>query len=229
MSSVLVAAHCLACRWVAITCRIGGTRRNPASTLQVTRLGGASEDGNVMTDRIDAARLIRVGEVDERYQSYNVEMAEVTGGTFWKPYTDAQRAGLEPVNAGVNPLAAHAGDGATGFADNHATMAPLPPVDLSGVRIRTLAAALGPVYLRVSGSWASHTYFDVDGTAGGTAPAGYNAVLTREQWDGLIDFARAVGGELVTSMANTDGAHDDTGAWDPTQHPVRRPRQRRWW
>src|SRR4051812_20841891 len=30
--------------------------------------------------------MARVGTVDERYQSYNVEMLEVTGGKFWKPY-----------------------------------------------------------------------------------------------------------------------------------------------
>jgi hypothetical protein len=27
-----------------------------------------------------------VGTVDERFQSYNIEMLEVTGGNFWKPY-----------------------------------------------------------------------------------------------------------------------------------------------
>ena len=34
------------------------------------------------------ATMKRVGTVDERYQSYNVEMLEVTGGRFWKPYKD---------------------------------------------------------------------------------------------------------------------------------------------
>ncbi|HZD64085.1 MAG TPA: hypothetical protein VE200_14965, partial [Xanthobacteraceae bacterium] len=29
----------------------------------------------------------RIGSVSERYQSYNVEMIEVTGGRFWKPYS----------------------------------------------------------------------------------------------------------------------------------------------
>lgn len=28
----------------------------------------------------------RIGTVNERYQSYNIEMLEVTGGRFWKPY-----------------------------------------------------------------------------------------------------------------------------------------------
>ena len=39
----------------------------------------------------------RIGAVSERYQSYNVEMVEVTGGRFWKPY------GAEPDAWPVNP------------------------------------------------------------------------------------------------------------------------------
>ena len=33
--------------------------------------------------------LPRIATIDERFLSYNVEMAEVIGGNFWKPY-DAQ-------------------------------------------------------------------------------------------------------------------------------------------
>lgn len=36
-------------------------------------------------------RELHVG--NERLVSYNVEMTEVTGGTFWKAYTPAQIAG----------------------------------------------------------------------------------------------------------------------------------------
>jgi hypothetical protein len=32
----------------------------------------------------------QAGTVDERYQSYNIEMLEVTGGKFWKPYKDIE-------------------------------------------------------------------------------------------------------------------------------------------
>ena len=32
------------------------------------------------------AKLPAVGTVDERFQSYNVEMIELTGGRFWAPY-----------------------------------------------------------------------------------------------------------------------------------------------
>jgi hypothetical protein len=32
------------------------------------------------------APMKRIDTIDERFQSYNVEMLEVTGGKFWKPY-----------------------------------------------------------------------------------------------------------------------------------------------
>ena len=41
----------------------------------------------------DALKALR--EIDERLVSYNIEMTEVTGGTFWKAYTEAQVDGTE--------------------------------------------------------------------------------------------------------------------------------------
>ena len=35
---------------------------------------------------ITPASMVRIGTVDERFQSYNIEMVEITGGRFWKPY-----------------------------------------------------------------------------------------------------------------------------------------------
>lgn len=39
--------------------------------------------------------LIKLRCVDERLMSYNIEMTEITGGTFWKAYTPEQIAGIE--------------------------------------------------------------------------------------------------------------------------------------
>ena len=39
--------------------------------------------------------LKELRKIDKRLVSYNVEMTEVTGGTFWKAYTDAQVDGTE--------------------------------------------------------------------------------------------------------------------------------------
>ncbi|HWZ01457.1 MAG TPA: hypothetical protein VNX17_10270 [Edaphobacter sp.] len=34
----------------------------------------------------------RVGTIDERFQSFNIEMLEVTGGRFWAPYKQQSEA-----------------------------------------------------------------------------------------------------------------------------------------
>src|SRR5581483_12223574 len=39
---------------------------------------------------ITPATMTRVGTVHERFQSFNIEMLEVTGGKFWKPYRDIE-------------------------------------------------------------------------------------------------------------------------------------------
>lgn len=128
-----------------------------------------------------------VAELDPRYQSYNIEMVEVTGGEFWTPY-----------DAGPGKVTR-------------------PPIDLGSERLRNLARALGPAYVRVSGSWANSTYFDADDTTGGLAPAGFESVLTADQWRGVGEFADAIGGEVVTSFPSSPGTRDASGAWQPDQ------------
>src|SRR5712692_2449837 len=38
---------------------------------------------------VDLGKMARIGTVDERFESYNIEMVEVTGGRFWKPYKNS--------------------------------------------------------------------------------------------------------------------------------------------
>ena len=45
--------------------------------------------------KLQADGLRELCRVDERLMSYNVEMTEVTGGTFWKEYTPARLQELE--------------------------------------------------------------------------------------------------------------------------------------
>ena len=87
----------------------------------------------------------KVASVDPRFQSYNIEMVEVIGGRFWKPY-GSKAAAAAPTTA--NPV----GIDPSLFEQRQ-------PIDLSGPRLRKLAAALGPAYIRVSGSWANTLYF----------------------------------------------------------------------
>ncbi|HET9086540.1 MAG TPA: hypothetical protein VFN53_03350, partial [Acidobacteriaceae bacterium] len=95
------------------------------------------------------ATMSRVGTVDERFQSYNIEMLEVTGGDFWKPYSKAQKTVTKPAQASSNIPAGM----------NPDMYQYRPPIDLTNPRRRKLAAALGPAYVRVSGTWANTTYF----------------------------------------------------------------------
>lgn len=93
-----------------------------------------------------------------------------------------------------------------------------PPINLSNPRLRKLAAALGPAYMRTSGTWANLVYFnDSDTAAPTTAPTGFQGVLTRAEWKGVVDFARAVDAKLVTSFTISLGVRDAAGAWTPMQ------------
>ncbi len=150
-----------------------------------------------------------IREVDERLMSYNVEMTEITGGTFWKAYTPEQIAGTEEFKI------------SGGLTGNFTAMADLmqyyPPIDLKNERLLALAKKLGPVWVRVSGSWATKTYYDFDGTTGGKAPEGYASVLTKDAWLGVLDFVKAVGGKLLISVSNCAGDHPNGGPLDLTQ------------
>jgi len=141
--------------------------------------------------QLTPAMLRPVGTVDPRFQSYNVEMVEITGGRFWSPYA---------------VLAQH-GD----------LYHQRPPIDLENAKLRGLAAALGPAYVRVSGTWANHTYFSDADPAPTAPPPGFGGVLTHQQWQSAVDFARAVEGEIVISVAISPGTRDAAGHWLPDQ------------
>ncbi|HEY3739732.1 MAG TPA: hypothetical protein VGL53_07805 [Bryobacteraceae bacterium] len=152
-------------------------------------------------------KMAKIGTVDERFQSYNVEMVEVTGGRFWAPYSAAKAATEAPK---ASPLA--------GPAIDPSMFRMRPPTDLANARLRMLAAALGPAYVRVSGTWANSTYFqDSDDPAPSSPPEGFGAVLTRKEWKGVIDFAKAVDAKIVTSFAISSGVRDANGLWTPGQ------------
>ena len=155
----------------------------------------------------DAVTPIR--NVDERLVSYNIEMTEVTGGTFWKAYTPEQIAGTEEF-----PPIASLQDGFTAL---NGLMQYYPPIDLYDERLRGLAKKLGPAWVRMSGTWATKTYYDFEGVTDGKAPHGYASVLTKNQWIGVLDFVKAVGGKLLVSVSNCEGDHPDGGPLDLTQ------------
>ncbi|WP_239797106.1 hypothetical protein [Candidatus Nitrotoga arctica] len=162
---------------------------------------------------VQPGRLTRVGTIDERFQSYNVEMLEVTGGKFWKPYKEIGKPAAQP--SAASGREAQSGDTPAGMsADLYQHR---PPLALTNRRLRAMARALGPAYMRISGTWANTTYFADTDTPPKNPPQGYGSVLTRQQWLGAIDFSRAVDAPIVTSMPIGTGTRGADGLWRPDQ------------
>ncbi len=153
---------------------------------------------------LDPSLLQATGKIDPHFQSFNIEMVEVTGGRFWRPYADQAKA---PDHNGGAP----AGMDPALFEFRH-------PIDLTNPRLRKLAAALSPFYLRVSGTWANSSYFQTaTEPVPATPPSGFNSVLTRQQWKGVVDFSKAVNAPIVTSFATSAGTRDTSGVWTSGQ------------
>ncbi len=153
------------------------------------------------------AKMPKLGSVSDRFQSYNIEMVEVTGGRFWAPYKLGSDAAKQPPAKTSTPPGM-----------DPSLYRYRPPIDLSNPRLRALAAALGPSYVRVSGTWANSTYFhDSDDPAPATPPQGFGGVLTRREWKGVIDFAKAVNAQIVTSFAVSAGVRDANSVWTPVE------------
>lgn len=157
--------------------------------------------------KLDPDGLKALREINPMMMSYNVEFAEVTGGTFWKAYTPEQVAGteefyVEPTTEGIAAM----------YKD---LMQIYAPIDLYNEKLRSLAKELGPVWVRVSGTWATKTYYDFDGKMNGQVPEGYLNVLTKEQWIGVLDFVKEIGAKLIVSVANCPGASYGRRAVEP--------------
>lgn len=170
--------------------------------------GGKSGENNDNTAiTLTPSDMKHIGTIDERYQSYNVEMVEVAGGEFWKPYH---------LMDSLPSLAA----GSTYDVSQKDTQMyrQLKPIDLTNKRLMNLAIGLAPAYVRVSGTWANAIYFqDNNEPPMKKAPAGFVNVVTRGQWKGVIDFVKATNSKLVTSFAVSNGVRDAKGVWTPKE------------
>ena len=100
---------------------------------------------------ITPVSMQRIASVDERYQSFNIEMIEVTGGRFWKPYKDIE--GL------LKKQAAPKADGSVPAGMDPGLYQQRPPINLGNARLRALAAGLAPAYMRVKRYLGKHNLF----------------------------------------------------------------------
>ena len=119
---------------------------------------GLAQELESANSTLNLSTLQKIGQVDERFQSFNVEMCEIVGGDFWVPYhlldpAKVQKEGFAALKHGIEPI------------------------DLDQQKLRMLAAGLGPTYVRVSGTWANTVYFqDNDEPKLVEAPEGFDPV-----------------------------------------------------
>ncbi|MGH9491805.1 MAG: hypothetical protein ACRD17_14920 [Terriglobales bacterium] len=151
--------------------------------------------------RLDPASMPRVARVSPRFQSFNIEMVEVTGGRYWKPY--ARHPAAKTQRGRVN------------FA---ALTTQIAPINFANPRFRRLAAALGPRYARISGTSANSVYFwDSARPAPSRPPAGFATILTQREWRNVIRYVGATNARIVTSFAISPGTRNASGVWTDTQ------------
>src|SRR3954454_983234 len=121
-----------------------------ASVLIAFKSDDAAAQSNSSIIKINSKEMKHIGSVDERYQSYNVEMVEVVGGEFWKPYHL------------MDSLPSLAGASTYDVSQKNKQMyRQLSPINLTDKRLMNLAKGLAPAYVRVSGTWANAIYFRI--------------------------------------------------------------------
>jgi hypothetical protein len=150
-------------------------------TIAVTLVAGLVFTGTAGAASVSAGPV--VARTSPRYISFAVDLAQVTGGTFWSQ---------APHAVGNSPVARY---------------------DFARRRLRALARALGPAYLRISGTAANQTYYDMTEPPIKRPPAGYNLLLTKAEWDGVNEFARALGFDVVLGLNAGPGPRAADGRW----------------
>jgi hypothetical protein len=146
-------------------------------------LAGSGSAGAATVPQVSVGPV--VAHTSARYVSFAVDLAQVTGGTFWSQ---------APHAVGNAPVARY---------------------DFARRRLRLLARALAPAYLRISGTAANATYYDMSGPPLKTPPAPYKLVLTRAEWDGVNQFANALGLKVVLGVNAGPGPRSASGTWLP--------------
>jgi heparanase 1 len=123
--------------------------------------------------------------VDERYLSVAIDSSQLVGGHWWSPEGGVEAIGRRRV----------------------------PPVDLGRERLRDLAQALAPAYLRIGGTEADRIYYAVGDNGAEPPPPGYDLVLSSARWAELVDFAKSVGLDLFFTLNAGPSTRDEKGRW----------------
>ncbi len=151
--------------------------------------GGPTVPPGAIRVRVNGDKV--VAKVDSRFLSLAVDSSQVVGGFFW--------GGPDSKTTG-------------GVSENR-----VDPYDFARPRLRSLAAALAPAFLRIGGSEADKLFYDLEDTPTDELPEGFTWSLTRAQLDGVLDFLDAVGFDLMFTLNAGPGPRDAERRWTGDQ------------
>jgi heparanase 1 len=142
--------------------------------------------------RVTVDRSTPVATLAEEYLSFSIDASQVAGGKWWDPAATGREMGSGTVRA--------------------------PVYDFDRPRLDSLVAALAPAYLRIGGSESDKLFYDLRPSSGTprAPPAGYESVLSLEEWDALNAFALRHGLRVAFTLnagpLSRDAAHRWNGA-----------------
>jgi hypothetical protein len=137
----------------------------------------------ITTVDLGESRVVR--RLDDRFLSFAIDSAQMTGGHFW---------GKDDVGAEGDER--------------------VPPFDFSRPRLINLTRALAPAYLRIGGTAADRVYYDLSDHPQ-PPPKGFAQTLTRSMWQGVNQFAREVDLEIMFTLNAGPGPRSKDGRWQP--------------
>jgi len=133
---------------------------------------------------VEADLAAPISETDPRYLSVALDTASVLGGAFWS------KGGAAASVSGDRDV---------------------PALDLASPTLIERARALAPAYLRIGGTAADTVDYQLD--AERPLPKGDKLRLTRERWEQIADFSRALDFPLLFTLNAGPATRDAKGAW----------------
>ncbi|MGK2956740.1 MAG: hypothetical protein ACSLFI_13875 [Solirubrobacterales bacterium] len=91
------------------------------------------------------------------------------------------------------------------------------PYDFTRPALLNLAKPLAPAFIRYSGTKVERTFYDDSNLLGpnDTPNAGYDFILSRDEWDAANQFAADAGLSVMASTSAGPGPRNPDGSWNP--------------
>lgn len=126
--------------------------------------------------------------VSPRFLSFAVDTGQMAGGVFWDPSAEGtSTSGSKKVD----------------------------PYDFTRPKLRRMAKELSPAYVRIGGTAADETYYDMSDKPVTEAPEHYKFVLTKAMWDNFHDFVQELGFRVLFTLNAGPGPRDKDSVWQP--------------